>query len=155
MQWFPWFPFVCKRMFSDLWPGCLKLYLAPCHKNIFVPLLNYFCKDLLGLCLWIVKFCAVCETCLFFGVLLLHGLCLVVSRGEMFLCCHVCCGFYGIPLRRSGVWFSCQTLALSLYQPASSVVHMMTAGTTPTVVRKMASKSIHLDGILQFFPKQS
>ena len=125
------------------------------RKNIFVPLLNYFCKDLLGLCLWIVKFCAVCETCLFFGVLLLHGLCLVVSRGEMFLCCHVCCGFYGIPLRRSGVWFSCQTLALSLYQPASSVVHMMTAGTTPTVVRKMASKSIHLDGIVQFFPKQS
>ena len=31
------------------------------RKNIFVPLLNYFCKDLLGLCLWIVKFCAFCD----------------------------------------------------------------------------------------------
>ena len=52
-------------------------------------LIELLCKDLLSLCLWIAKFCAVCETRLLVRVSLLCGLCLVLSRSEMFvsLCC--------------------------------------------------------------------
>jgi len=51
MQLAPWFPFVCKRMFSDLWPGCLKLYLAPCHllrwkKKYFCAVIELFLQRL-------------------------------------------------------------------------------------------------------------